>query len=392
MLKTYVSKDASEDTRQAFEREINNMRKVQHLHVAAFYAAYVHEKASEALEYGILMQPVAEGTLQGLLMNRRRWRSKVDPKVEEILTTSFGCLACVVHFLHSAKMRHKDLKPSNILVHQGRIFLTDFGSSFDGSAAQRMTTSTGNPEGFTRRYAAPEFITGHPRNEKSDIFAMGAVFYETLSVMVADLPYFEAHYYEKLTEIRNSLRTSANSRRSDDPWSLLMTAIGQMLDPRPASRPSADRVVVQLPRVFFCPTCKLGPVSSNTESSAKQTPLDTARLKRIFESLESRVEENPMHAGTIVQIFEALQKVALSSGLPGLSKPNADQCKALAQSPEARKTWLSRIHQAWLKTISVRGGGRGGAVIGEAGSKVESSDEEDDSDEAEYSDVASDVE
>jgi hypothetical protein len=141
-------------------------------------------------------------------------------------------------------------------------------------------------------------------------------------------------------------------------------------------------------------------VNSNNESSAKQTSLDTERLKRIFESLRLRVEENPMHAGTIVQIFEALQNLALSSGLPPLPKPNADQCTALAQSPEARETWLSRIYQAWLKTITSRGegigqwpdGGAGGGPSGASGKEAESSDEEEDSDEAEYSDVASDVE
>jgi hypothetical protein len=112
--------------------------------------------------------------------------------------------------------------------------------------------------------------------------------------------------------------------------------------------------------------------------------LDTKRLNLIFGRLQARIEQDWMDAETINQIFELLQQLALSSGLPPLSELNAAQCTALAQSEEARKAWLGRIHQGWLKTISSRRLARC--------FEAESSDIEEDSDEAEYSDVVSDVE
>jgi serine/threonine protein kinase len=58
-----------------------------------------------------------------------------------------------IAYLHHQKIRHDDLKPSNILLSPDQLWLTDFGSSTDFSLLSRSTTDN---ERGTPRYFAPE--------------------------------------------------------------------------------------------------------------------------------------------------------------------------------------------------------------------------------------------
>ena len=62
---------------------------------------------------------------------------------------------------------------------------TDFGSSYDFGDAGRSTT-TGYPQGMTRRYCAPEVIECGSRNSKSDVFSLGCVFIEIYLALADD--------------------------------------------------------------------------------------------------------------------------------------------------------------------------------------------------------------
>lgn len=71
------------------------------------------------------------------------------------LRSFFGCLATAVAYLHAHKIRHKDIKPGNILVKDGRALLTDFGTSHNWSDDTK-SSSSGTVAVLTKRYCAPE--------------------------------------------------------------------------------------------------------------------------------------------------------------------------------------------------------------------------------------------
>lgn len=85
-------------------------------------------------------------------------------------------LAELVGFLHAMpeKMVHGDLKPLNLLYHNGKIALLDFGGAV--SESERMS---GHISGcwYTPGYGAPELLRQCKVSEKSDIFAFGAVLF-----------------------------------------------------------------------------------------------------------------------------------------------------------------------------------------------------------------------
>lgn len=93
----------------------------------------------------------------------------------------FGCLASGLAYLHSNKIRHKDIKPTNILVRYGCVFLSDFGVS-KFIAPEADTQSEGPPGRLTYKYAAPEVIAQDSRGRQADVFSLGCVFAEMLVV------------------------------------------------------------------------------------------------------------------------------------------------------------------------------------------------------------------
>lgn len=88
--------------------------------------------------------------------------------------------------MHSKRIRHKDVKPHNILIHEGKLIYTDFCISFDSTGLTR-STSKGRPEHLTYRYAAPEVIEHEQRDSKSDVYFVGCVFIEMLSALCPSL-------------------------------------------------------------------------------------------------------------------------------------------------------------------------------------------------------------
>ncbi|KAH7350389.1 kinase-like domain-containing protein [Pyrenochaeta sp. MPI-SDFR-AT-0127] len=121
-----------------------------------------------------LIFPIAETSLSNFLDNFK-------PSHLNMLRKFFGCLATGLCFLHEMKVRHKDIKPQNILVDQGTVLFTDFGISRDWY--NEVGDTTDGPTRLTQRYATPEVGNYDARNSSSDIFSLGAVFLEMASVL-----------------------------------------------------------------------------------------------------------------------------------------------------------------------------------------------------------------
>ena len=75
---------------------------------------------------------------------------------------------------------HRDLKPGNVMVsRRGEVKITDFGT------AKATTNVRQTQEGFTRgtpAYMSPEQVTGQPLDGRSDIFSLGALLHEVVTL------------------------------------------------------------------------------------------------------------------------------------------------------------------------------------------------------------------
>jgi serine/threonine-protein kinase len=93
-------------------------------------------------------------------------------------------LADALAYLHELGVRHRDVKPANLLVNEeGRLTLVDFGLAMEADQT-RLTQS--NTTFGTVSYAPPEWIKPEAMDpEKWDIYASGVVFWEMLKGQVA---------------------------------------------------------------------------------------------------------------------------------------------------------------------------------------------------------------
>ena len=98
-----------------------------------------------------------------------------------LMRSFFGCLVNAMQYLHNSRIRHRDIKPQNIIVKGERVFLTDFGIAYNWENLTRGTTTADSSK--TLIYAAPEVVRVEPRNEFADIWSLGCVFLEMATVL-----------------------------------------------------------------------------------------------------------------------------------------------------------------------------------------------------------------
>ena len=167
-----------------FEVELRNLSKCTHSHIIHLRASFTDDA-----NFGFIVYPVAKCNLQELLsqyISENRIHEHED--VQKALECSFGCLLEAVRYLHDElQIKHRDIKPRNILMHDNRILICDLGSAYDFED-RKESTDNRRPPG-TRKYKAPEVLesidSSEPRkhNTKVDIFSLGCIFLEVYTVL-----------------------------------------------------------------------------------------------------------------------------------------------------------------------------------------------------------------
>lgn len=175
-----VSRHATRDARERFQREVHVSARVSHPHVV------------EILDYG-------EATLDGragvpfLVMELLDGKTLGEVLAEEMPALD-GTLARVEYFLrlirqaalglhaaHQAGIVHRDVKPDNLILHGNSaapsVKLIDFGLA---SLADEAAPAKGMIAG-TIEYMAPEQVLTEATDARADIYSLGVVMFRLLT-------------------------------------------------------------------------------------------------------------------------------------------------------------------------------------------------------------------
>ena len=155
-----------DETRERFLREARAAGELNHHNIIQIYD--FGEDGGRAF---IVMELLEGANLNELLKDHPDLA--LDTKLQ-IMTGVCEGLA----FSHSRSIIHRDLKPGNLFVTKDRqVKVLDFGLA---RIASSKLTRTGLVFG-TPDYMSPEQVRGKVVDERSDIFSLGAVFYQVLS-------------------------------------------------------------------------------------------------------------------------------------------------------------------------------------------------------------------
>jgi serine/threonine protein kinase len=155
------------DLKLRFEREAKAVAKLSHPNIVTVHDLGYHTDGSPFIAMELL-----EGLDLLTLLQQ-----KPPPALERRVTILVQVLAAL-SAAHGAGIVHRDIKPANIFVTKdGPAKLMDFGVARLLSA---QMTDTGSVVG-TADYMSPEQVRGAKVDARSDLFSVGAVFFELLS-------------------------------------------------------------------------------------------------------------------------------------------------------------------------------------------------------------------
>jgi len=159
----------SEDAYSRFIREAQAIAKLNHPNIVSIY-----DVSKEDEKQFFVFEFVDGMSLRDLM------KTYPDGKcdMQTVLRVSID-ICNALQYAHSQGVLHRDIKPENILItEEGTAKLMDFGLA--KMLGQTSITQEGMIVG-TVAYVAPEIALGKGSDARSDLYSLGAVFYETVT-------------------------------------------------------------------------------------------------------------------------------------------------------------------------------------------------------------------
>lgn len=153
---------------ERFQRELEVMKTLNHPAIQKGLASGTYNNTPYLVTELIKGESLRDFIARSAPMN-------AEDAIALIMKIADGLLHC-----HENQIIHRDLKPENILITpEGQPIILDFGLALTKNS-HRVTYANLSGAAGTPDYMAPEQIEGHRGDNRTDIYALGIMFYEML--------------------------------------------------------------------------------------------------------------------------------------------------------------------------------------------------------------------
>uniref|UniRef100_T1G2G9 Protein kinase domain-containing protein n=1 Tax=Helobdella robusta TaxID=6412 RepID=T1G2G9_HELRO len=157
-----IDQNKIERNHERLMKEINIMKRLKHENILRLINKFeTQEHIYLVLEYSQV------GNLGEFLVNTEYYN-------EQDISGMLHNIATGLHYIHSNKIIHRDIKFENVLIHEdssgSKLKICDFGLACEFS--DRLTVICGTPH-----FIAPEMLSQHGYDCKVDIWSLGVMFY-----------------------------------------------------------------------------------------------------------------------------------------------------------------------------------------------------------------------
>uniref|UniRef100_A0A2K5UMA3 non-specific serine/threonine protein kinase n=1 Tax=Macaca fascicularis TaxID=9541 RepID=A0A2K5UMA3_MACFA len=336
-------------SREEIEREVNILREIRHPNIIT-----LHDIFENKTDVVLILELVSGGELFDFLAEK-------ESLTEDEATQFLKQILDGVHYLHSKRIAHFDLKPENIMlldknVPNPRIKLIDFGIAHKIEAGNEFKNIFGTPE-----FVAPEIVNYEPLGLEADMWSIGVITYILLS---GASPFLGETKQETLTNI-SAVNYDFDEEYFSNTSELAKDFIRRLLVKDPKQRMT---IAQSLEHSWIKAIRRRNVRGEDSGRKPERRRLKTTRLKEYTIKSHSSMPPNNSYAN-----FERFSKVLeeVAAAEEGLRELEAGQrlchedVEALAAIYEEKEAWyreesdslgqdLRRLRQELLKTEALK--------------------------------------
>lgn len=283
--------------KQATMNEVKLLRQMRHPHIVSFKDSFVMDDM-----LCIVMEWASGGDLGEVISSHKRSCKHLSEA--DVIKYLHQICTALAYVHHDLKLLHRDLKPANIfLSSDGDVKLGDFGISRQCTTMDMARTMCGTP-----LYLAPEQARGQPYSRSADVWAIGCILYELMSLNPPWIGQMGPNgppggMAGLMRKISTETLDTAALRRSYSP--ALCNLLDTLLETSPIKRPTLQAVIA-LPIFGHLVHPTASPeVQDEAESVCEATENTSPHVARLERPAPAPPEDKPglkpSHAAAVLQ-------------------------------------------------------------------------------------------